>query len=46
MFSPFIFIIQSLIGTDNKDIPFAASGGDTESIYVAGYVCLLDRNYR
>ena len=39
--SPFIFIIQSLIGTDNKNLSFTASGGDTEPIYASGYVCVL-----
>jgi hypothetical protein len=40
-FSPFIFIIQSLIGTDNAHLPFTAPGGNTEPIYASGYVCVL-----
>jgi hypothetical protein len=40
-FSPDIFIIKSLIGSDNAHLPFTAQGGDTEPLYFAGYVCLL-----
>ena len=42
MFGSFVFIIQSLISTDNKDLPFTESGGNTKSLYAAGYVRILE----
>ena len=40
-FSPDIFIIKSLISSDNENLPFTAQEGDTKFIFIAGYVCLL-----
>jgi hypothetical protein len=40
-FSPDMFIIKSLIGSDNENLSFTASGGNTEPIYASGYVCVL-----